>query len=131
MFNNAVSARKRSASILIQIAARFQIALRFRLVFLLVLLLTATDPVHAAGGWVKVFDGKTTNGWTIVGQTGQGYLVRDGILICPVGENANLFTTQEYSDFGFKFDFKLAASTAKDMTGRVGADPSQIVKAGV
>jgi protocatechuate 3,4-dioxygenase beta subunit len=26
-----------------------------------------------------------------------------------------------------KFDFKLAAATAKDMTGRVGADPSQIV----
>jgi hydroxyquinol 1,2-dioxygenase len=29
-----------------------------------------------------------------------------------------------------KFDFKLAHATAKDMTGRVGADPSQIVKAG-
>jgi hydroxyquinol 1,2-dioxygenase len=26
-----------------------------------------------------------------------------------------------------KFDFQLAAATAKDMTGRVGADPSQIV----
>ena len=29
-----------------------------------------------------------------------------------------------------KFDFQLAHATAKDMTGRVGADPSQIVKAG-
>jgi hydroxyquinol 1,2-dioxygenase len=30
-----------------------------------------------------------------------------------------------------KFDFRLAAATATDMTGRVGADPSQIAKVGV
>ena len=29
-----------------------------------------------------------------------------------------------------KFDFHLAAATARDMTGRVGADPSQITSAG-
>jgi hypothetical protein len=109
MFTTVMSARKRSASSLLQIAARFQITLRLHpLPVLVALLLAVVIPAHAAGGWVKVFDGKTTNGWTIVGQTGAGYLVRDGLLICPVGESANLFTTQEYSDFGFKFDFKLA-----------------------
>src|SRR5262249_38276885 len=29
-----------------------------------------------------------------------------------------------------KYDFRLAAATAKDMTGSVGADPSQITRAG-
>jgi hypothetical protein len=74
---------------------------------LVLLLFPLNGPARASAGWVKIFDGKTTDGWTLVGQTGQGYLVRDGILICPVGENANLFTTKEYTDFGFKFDFKL------------------------
>jgi hypothetical protein len=80
------------------------------LLLLSLCLVASAAPGRASGRWVKVFDGKTTNGWTLIHQTGQGYIVRDGILICPEGEDGNLFLTPEYSDFAFKFDFKLAAN---------------------
>jgi hypothetical protein len=34
--------------------------------------------------------------------------VKDGLLICPDQSSQNLFTKEEYSDFKFKFDFKLS-----------------------
>jgi hypothetical protein len=61
-------------------------------------------------GFEQAFNGHDLTGWTMVGQTGPGYIVKDGILICPAGESANLFTTKEYSDFDFQFDFKLDAA---------------------
>ena len=53
-------------------------------------------------GFVSIFNGKDLTGW--VGDT-KGYAVEEGVLICKPG--GNLFTEQEYSDFVFRFEFKL------------------------
>src|SRR5712691_8801013 len=57
--------------------------------------------------WVSLFNGRDLEGWTTVHPSSGGYLVMDGLLICPAGENAHLFTTREYSDFDFRFDFRM------------------------
>jgi hypothetical protein len=58
------------------------------------------------GHWVSLFNGRDLEGWTLVHRSGEGYLVKDGLLICPAGEHGNLFTTKEYADFAFRFDFR-------------------------
>lgn len=59
-------------------------------------------------GFVKLFDGTSLNGWKIVGQHGAGYVPKDGVLVCPADGGGNLYTEKEYTDFIFRFDFKLA-----------------------
>lgn len=52
--------------------------------------------------FVPIFNGKDLTGW--VGDT-KGYVVEDGSMICKPG--GNIFTEKEYSDFVFRFEFKL------------------------
>jgi hypothetical protein len=57
-------------------------------------------------GFVALFDGKNLNGWKLVGGHGPGYVVKDGVLVCPADGGGNLFTEKEYSNFVFRFEFK-------------------------
>jgi hypothetical protein len=57
---------------------------------------------EAKQGFVALFDGKTLDGWQ--GKT-DGYKVDGGALICEPG--GNIYTTKEYADFVFRFEFKL------------------------
>lgn len=59
-------------------------------------------------GFTSLFDGKSLNGWTIVGKRGPGYVPQDGIIVCPANGGGNLFTEKTYSDFIFRFEFKLS-----------------------
>ena len=55
-------------------------------------------------GFIRIFDGKTLSGWTLVGGQGPGYVpIEGGILDCPADGGGNLFTVKEYSDFVFRF----------------------------
>jgi len=67
-------------------------------------LLPAADP-----GFVSLFDGTTLNGWTLVGQKGPGYVVREGMLVCPADGGGNLFSDKEYSNFILRFEYRLEA----------------------
>ena len=58
-------------------------------------------------GFKNLFDGRTLNGWTLVGKHGDGYGVTNGAIFCARGGGGNLFTEQEYSDFIFRFEFRL------------------------
>jgi hypothetical protein len=58
-------------------------------------------------GFTALFDGKTLNGWKLVGKRGEGYGVKEGVLYCAKGGGGNLYTEKEYGDFVFRFDFKL------------------------
>jgi hypothetical protein len=55
-------------------------------------------------GFVSLFDGKSLDGWQ--GST-NGYTVENGLLVCIKEKGGNLYTAKEYSDFVFRFDFKL------------------------
>ncbi|MDH7501273.1 MAG: DUF1080 domain-containing protein [Verrucomicrobiota bacterium] len=59
-------------------------------------------------GFTSLFDGRTLSGWKLVGGHGPGYIVRDGCIVCPADGGGNLFTEREYSDFVFRFEFKLS-----------------------
>lgn len=59
-------------------------------------------------GFKPLFDGKTLDGWTLVKGHGPGYVVKDGVIVCPADGGGNLFTEAEYANFVIRFDFKLS-----------------------
>jgi hypothetical protein len=58
-------------------------------------------------GFAPLFDGKTLNGWKLVGGRGPGYLAQDGKIVCPADGGGNLFTEKEFANFALRFEFKL------------------------
>src|SRR5580765_2503214 len=72
-----------------------------------------------AEGWKLLFDGKSLNGWQIYkARKNNTWEVKDGILHCkPLNENAkgdgdersDLMTTDEFENFEFSCDWKIAA----------------------
>lgn len=58
-------------------------------------------------GFTRLFNGTDLSGWRLVGGHGPGYIVRNGLLICPADGGGNLFTEQEYADFILRFEFRL------------------------
>ena len=71
------------------------------------LAITTTVAQQAEAGFVSLFDGKTLNGWTLVGKRGEGYGVKDGLIYCAAGGGGKLLTDKEYSDFVLRFEFKM------------------------
>jgi hypothetical protein len=57
-------------------------------------------------GFVRLFDG-TLNGWKLVEGKGPGYVVENGVLVCPAEGGGNLFTQKEYANFVLRFEFRL------------------------
>lgn len=56
--------------------------------------------------FVPLFDGKTLTGWTQISKKGPGYLVQNGLLVCPANGGGNLFTVKEYANFVLRFEFR-------------------------
>src|SRR5689334_7155448 len=57
-------------------------------------------------GFAPLFDG-TLNGWKLVDGKGPGYVVENGVVVCPADGGGNLFTEKEYSNFVLRFQFRL------------------------
>jgi hypothetical protein len=59
-----------------------------------------------ADGFKLLFNGTDLTGWE---GNKQGYAVKDGIMICDpsLGGSGDLFTTDDYGDFIFRFEFRL------------------------
>jgi hypothetical protein len=64
-------------------------------------------------GFKSLFNGKNLDGWVYGRRSGEenkkgrGYQVENGILFCTKDDGGNLYTSEEYSDFAFRFEFKL------------------------
>ena len=73
------------------------------------LLVVAAVAVLSAAdeGFTVLFDGKTLNGWKLLGGRGAGYAVQDGKIVLPRGGGGNLLYEKEFSDFILRFEFKL------------------------
>ncbi len=69
----------------------------------LLLAVAAAEP-----GFQPLFDGKTLNGWKLMRGRGPGYVVENGIIVCPAEGGGNLFTEKEYANFVLRLDFKLS-----------------------
>jgi hypothetical protein len=65
-------------------------------------------------GFTRLFNGKDLTGW-VYGQrasgaenkSGKGYQIENGVLFSTKEDGGNLYTEKEYSDFVFRFDFRL------------------------
>jgi Domain of Unknown Function (DUF1080) len=68
--------------------------------------IAAASLAAAEPSFVSLFDGKTLSGWTLVEKKGPGYVVKDGILVCPKDGGGNLFTVKEFANFVFRFEFR-------------------------
>jgi hypothetical protein len=62
----------------------------------------ASDP-----GFKPLFNGKDLSGWTLFNKKGPGYVVQNGVLVCPEEGGGNLLTEGEFDNFVFRFEFKL------------------------
>jgi 3-keto-disaccharide hydrolase len=77
--------------------------------------LTSVLPAQRAeDGFTPLFNGKDLTGWVYgtrangeQNKSGKGYQVENGVLFSTKEDGGNLYTEQEYSDFAFRFDFKL------------------------
>jgi len=72
----------------------------------ILLLALCAIAAFAAGepGFHPLFDGKTLDGWKLVGGHGPGYVVAEGgRIVCPKEGGGNLFTEKEYANFVFRF----------------------------
>jgi hypothetical protein len=76
-----------------------------------ILLAASALAAPAEKGFVPLFNGRDLTGWQIVGKEGPGYVVEDGVLLCPSDGGGNLFTEKEYANFVFRFEFKLEESS--------------------
>jgi Domain of Unknown Function (DUF1080) len=82
------------------------------LIAVCLLMFTAPEKARIAktesdeNGFVTLFDGKSLSGWKLVRGHGPGYVVKEGVLVCPADGGGNLFTEKEYSNFVFRFEFK-------------------------
>jgi hypothetical protein len=87
---------------------------------LLMVLAMAVIPMGMAGipqqpeaGFTSLFNGKDLTGWvygrrgSAENRNGKGYQVENGVLFTTKEDGGNLYTEKEYSDFVFRFDFKL------------------------
>lgn len=105
-----------------------------RSLVILCLALMLVSPLAAAGdedGFVALFDGKSFNGWTLLGKTGEGYLVQDGMIVCPPKGGGNLFTEREYADFNLRFEFRLEAGSNNGLAIRAPLSDRNIAYDGI
>lgn len=80
----------------------------------MVLLLLSVSPafprqkvVRFEKGFASLFDGESLKGWILMDGRGPGYIVEDGILICPAEGGGRLFTKEVFEDFILRFEFRL------------------------
>ncbi|MGC9326140.1 MAG: DUF1080 domain-containing protein, partial [Candidatus Hinthialibacter sp.] len=69
-------------------------------------------PAPDTDGFVSLFNGKDMTGWVWNNSwkgDGCSYLVQDGAIVCDPkkGGGGNIFTEREFSDFIFRFEFKM------------------------
>jgi len=67
-----------------------------------------------AEGWISLYDGKSLDGWTIIGDNQEGFESKDGILSWAKGGGRKLQSRNRYGDFILRFDWKLYAKGANN-----------------
>jgi hypothetical protein len=67
----------------------------------------AGSTLAAKDGFEPIFNGKDLTGWTLFKGRGPGYVVENGVLVCPKEGGGNLFTEKEYSNFILRMDWRL------------------------
>jgi Domain of Unknown Function (DUF1080) len=80
----------------------------FRIVISLLMGAVALSAETDEKGFVQLFNGKDLSGWTLAHKQGSGYVVEKGVLVAPEDGGGNLYTEKQYSNFVFRFEFRLS-----------------------
>lgn len=68
---------------------------------------SSLTPAEAAEGWIALFDGKTLNGWTVLGENPSAWQVHDGILERVTAGSRGLRTIDRYGNFVLRWEWTL------------------------
>jgi len=75
---------------------------------MLIVLLAIWMPLAAGDGFVRLFDGKTLDDWTIVNRKGPGYVVEGGKIVCPKHGGGNIFyKRREFANFVLRLEYRM------------------------
>ena len=64
-------------------------------------------PQEKADGWIALFDGKTMNGWTVLGDKKDAWRVHDGVLERATAGSNGLRTIDRYGNFVLRWEWTL------------------------
>ena len=62
-------------------------------------------PQEIAEGWISLFDGETTYGWTA--PNGSKWTIADGMLAPQAGKHGLLVTTSAFGDYDLKIQYRM------------------------
>jgi hypothetical protein len=65
------------------------------------------SPEDRAAGFVALFDGKTFNGWTVLGAKKDAWVIKDGVLSRESGGSQGLRTVRRFTNFDMKWEWNL------------------------
>lgn len=68
---------------------------------------SSLTPQEASEGWIAIFDGKTMNGWTVLGENKSAWQVHDGLLERVSGGSNGLRTIDRYGNFVLRWEWML------------------------
>ena len=85
---------------------------------------------HEEAGFELIFDGKTLDGWKLLGKKGQGYEVADGAITCVKGSGGNLLYEEQLTDFVLRFEFKLESGANNGLCIRCPMSSKDLAYAG-
>ena len=74
----------------------------------------------AQDGWINLFDGETTFGWTAVGEA--SWQVQDGALVCESGSGGWIHTTTQFADFELDAEIKVSPEASTGIVFRAASD---------
>lgn len=97
----------------------------------LFLLSSALRAPAAEDGFSPLFDGKTLEGWRVLGGKAEAWSVEDGCLVSKGGGGGWLGTTKPYANFIVRLDFRVSSGSNSGVYLRAPADTSHISRTGM
>ncbi len=79
-------------------------------------------PEEIAQGWILLFDGETTFGWSAASEA--NWAVADGVISVSAGQPGLLCTTSEFADYVLKVDFRCPKGTNSGLFLRTPQKPT-------
>lgn len=101
----------------------------FKKIFSFCALMALSYSAFSQSGWVKLFDGKTTNGWHTYGKSHatKGWKAENGVLRFDPKEKdgGDIVTDKEYSNFHLKLEWKVSPKANSGIIFYVHEDPKK------
>jgi hypothetical protein len=67
-----------------------------------------------ADGWIALFDGKSLDGWFIMGKNKDGFKAEDGAIVWKARGGGSLRTVRKYDNFHLKCEWKIMKKNANN-----------------